>query len=256
MFSDDTIAGSWTALAERVERGGALARWGVTESALAGLTRLEDVLALVRRGADRAGADEVIGALVRLAAVDGGADDDALLVVVHLLSPMVMALCRQLGNLAPDIVPVIVNQLVGLIRSYPWRRRTRAFGANLRADTRRAVLDDLLPRDRRHPGCCEEVLDPHSPAWEALCGGTSGPGEEADLDVVDLLLWAIGHGVDADDVALLLATERGRARCPGRSQDGRIAAEQGVGLRTLYQRRQRTLAALRDAAHDYLAAIA
>jgi len=257
MFYDDTLAGSWSALVDRVDGGAVLPRWAAAEPALAGVSRMEVLAGLVRVGADPARADGVIGALVRLAAADGGRDDDALLVLLHLLSDMVLALAARLADLTPDVLGVIVGELACQIRAYPWRRRSRAWAANLRAETRRAVLAEFRPWARRHPECAEQPWNPLSADWAATPPGGSvpGPGEGGDLDVVDLLQWAVRRGVDADDVALLIATERGRDEGAG-SQDRRVAAEQGVALRTFYRRRERTLTALRDVARDYLAAVA
>jgi hypothetical protein len=94
-------------------------------------------------GSDRT--DAILAALVRLAAVDGGRDDDALLLTLHLLSGMVWATVAELRDLSPDIVAVVVGELACQIRRYPWRRRPRAVAANLRAETRRAVLAEFRP---------------------------------------------------------------------------------------------------------------
>ena len=79
--------------------------------------------------------------------------------------------------------------------------------------------------------------------------------EEDDLDVVDLLQWAVRSGVDAEDVALLIATECSRDRHHRRA-DQEVATAHGITTRTLYRRRNRTLTALRGMAAQYLAAVA
>ena len=86
MFHDPTIVGSWPALAARLDDESLLARWAAAEPALAGLTTVADLLAVWTEdgGYDRTNA--VLAALVRLAAVDGGRDDVALLLTLHLLS--------------------------------------------------------------------------------------------------------------------------------------------------------------------------
>ena len=252
VFHDDTIAGSWPALVARLDGpGGRLAQWRAAEPALADVGRADGQFDL--QGYERDRADAVLGALVRLAAADGGDDQDALVLLLHLLSGMVWSLARQLADLSPDIVTVIISELTCQIRSYPWRRRTRAWAANLQADTRRAVLADLKPRHRYHPGWGEVLTaDGETPASG---GVVAGPGEDGDLDLGDLLQWALRAGVDPDDVALLVAIENGRDR-HARRADQRVAAEQGVALRTLYRRRERALTALRVVAREYLAAVA
>jgi hypothetical protein len=259
MFRNATFAGDWTVLVDRLDRDSTLARWGRSESALTCLDSVEDVRAVLRRGADRVRADAVVGALVRLAADAGARDDDALLLLLHLLSSGVLSVSRQLQDLTPNIVATVTNELACQIRAYPVKHRSRAWAANLLAETRRAVLSEFRPGVRPHrPGAGELLLAPFSPAWEDTPLGRvlPGPGEDEDLDLVDLLRWAVRAGVDIDGVALLIATERCRARNPWASQDANVAAQHGIALRTLYRRRERTLTALRKVARDYLAAVA
>ena len=78
---------------------------------------------------------------------------------------------------------------------------------------------------------------------------------EEDLDVVDVLMWAVRDGVAADDISLLAATEAARAT-GRRAADQSVADEFGVGIRTLYRRNNRTLSALRRCGADYLSAVA
>src|SRR4051794_4538314 len=133
MFYDPTIVGTWPALAARLNDDAILARWAAAEPALSGLTTLADLLAdWSLDGADDR-RDVVLAALVRLAAVDGGRDDDALLLTLHLLSGLTWTMVAQLRDLSPDIVAVVVGELARQIRCYPWRRRPRAVAANLRA---------------------------------------------------------------------------------------------------------------------------
>lgn len=68
-------------------------------------------------------------ALVRVAAVDGMNDPDAATVLVHLLEAGVRRLVRQISELSSDAVPLVLGELTVRIRSFPWRRRTRAHAA-------------------------------------------------------------------------------------------------------------------------------
>ena len=252
MFHDPTIVGSWSALAARLDDEDVLARWAAVEPDLAGLTTVTDLLAVWTEdgGYDRTNA--VLAALVRLAAVDGGRDDDALLLTLQLLSGLVWTMVAHLEDLTPDIVVVVAGELACRIRRYPWQRRPRAIAANLRAETRRAVLAELRPGSRCHLDRVEVLT----------CGGdvariaSAAISDEAeDVDVADLLRWAVRSGVDASDVALLIATECGRY-LRQRSADRQVAAAHGITTRTLYRRRHRTLTALRRVAPQYLAAVA
>ena len=85
----------------------------------------------------------------------------------------------------------------------------------------------------------------------------AGDDADLDLDVVDLLLWSVPAGVDADGIRLLVATEQARAEAGCWQRDAkRVARDHGLCERTLYRRRERTLTAVRSAAGDYLAAVA
>jgi hypothetical protein len=250
MFHDPTIVGSWPALAARMDDDAVLARWAESEPDLAGVTTVAELLAIWSEdgGSDRAG---VLAALVRLAAADGGSDDDALLLTLHLLSGLVWTMAAQLQDLSPDIVAVVVGELACQIRRYPWRRRSGAVAANLRAETRRAVLAELRPRVRRHPNWGEFLTLDGDVTRLASATAT----DQEDVDVVDLLQWAVRSGVDSADVALLIATECARD-LPERTADQRVAAAHGITTRTLYRRRHRALTALRTVAPQYLAAVA
>jgi hypothetical protein len=258
MFHDDSIAGSWQALVQRIDTTDALVRWAVPDERLAGLHYVaSDLLPALVRGADRARADDILGALVGRAAVDGGADNDALLLTLHVLSDWVYPLADQLGDLAPGMVGVIVSELTCQIRSYRWRQRRRAVAAGLRWDTRRAVLAQFRPSAPRHRYRAERVLDPGSSEWEVTMRGSALTAtDDEDVDLVDLLSWAARLGVDERDIALLVRTEQARADATLRAPDDVVAAEFGLPRRTFFRHRARALAAVRAASRDYLAAVA
>jgi hypothetical protein len=252
MFYDPTIVGSWPELAARLDDDAVLACWAKAEPDLAGLSSVAELLAVWSEDGGRDHTDAVLAALVRLAAVDGGHDDDALLLTLHLLSGLVWTTAAQLKDLSPDIVAVVVGELACQIRRYPWRRRPRAVAANLGAETRRAVLGELRPRSRRHPGR-GEFLTVDGDVTRLV--RATAREEAEDVDIVDLLRWAVRSGVDSADVALLVATEC-RRDLHERSPDRHVAAAHGITTRTLYRRRHRTLTALRNIAPQYLAAVA
>lgn len=249
MFHDATVVGSWPSLTQRLGQTDTVGRWAAAAPELAGLATVEDLLAA---WSDPGRTDTVLYALVRLSAVDGGHDDDALLLTLHLLSGVVWKLVGQLRDLSPDIEAIVLGELTCQLRSYPWRRRTRAVITNLTAETRRGVLADLCPTDRYHPDRVEAVTVSGDVPLVAV---RQHPGDEEDLDVVDLLLWAVRHGIDADDVALLVAIESARDHGHKRADDA-VAVSHGINTRTLYRRRERTLRALRELAPVYLQAVA
>ena len=213
-----------------------LARWATGEPELAGLTSVAELLAVWFEdgGSDRTNA--LLATLVRLAAVDGGHDNDALLLTLHLLSGLVWATVAKLRDLSPDIVAVVVGELACQIGAIP--------GGGVRARSPRTwerrrdgrCSPSCGPRVRRHPDRGEFLT--HDGDVSRLAQATICDDGEDNLDVVDLLRWAVRSGVDAADVALLVATECGRDLCE-RGAALRVAAAHGITKRTLYRRRNR-----------------
>lgn len=255
-------------LAARLDERGALREWAGREPALSGAGSVEGLRVLTALGAERRAVDAILGALVRIAAADGGDDCDAVLVVTHLLADGVRRLARTLSDLGGDVMPVIIGELACQIRAFPWRRRDRAYAANLLLDTRAAVLVELLAAGRGHrSGVAVYPCDPGQWQWQsagplpdprAAIGEsrtTPATGAGGDVDLVDLLMWAVTHGIASRaDLALLVGLERNKVDGSGRRWE--VAAAWGINERTLRRRRDKTLAALRAAAPRYLAAVA
>ena len=260
MFDMDSYAGNWSELAARLDRSRTIASWSVTAPALAGLTGTAQLAQLTQRGCDPARADAILDALVRRAAGRDG-DDDALLVLLHLLANMVVALADDLADLSHDVLPIVINELTCQIRSADVDQPVRGWAVTLKWATRRAVLAEFRPGLRRnHPDAGERAVDAQDiNCWSRpRIGGApavNAPDLEEDLDVVDVLMWALRDGVAADDISLLAATETARAT-GRRAADQGVADEFGVGIRTLYRRNNRTLSALRRCGADYLSAVA
>ena len=167
MFNDPAIAGSWSALVDRLDRAGRPAAWATSTPPWPVCAASATYLPWSRSTSRRPGADEVIGALVRLAAADGADDPDALLVLLHLLSGGVHALAAKLAHLSDNILPIVVGELTCRIRRYPWQRRTRAYAKNLLLDTKQALL-----RGELRAGLPDQpivvLVDPHDPGFRRL----------------------------------------------------------------------------------------
>jgi len=258
VYRDHRLAGCWEDLLARLDRDATLAGWARLEPALADRVCLAEVAAELRRGADPHRADDILGALVRLAAADGHDDGDAVLLLLHLLSDGATALAARLPDVTGNVLALVVGELTAQIRAFPWRRRTRAYAANLLLDTKAALLRELLPhRTRARPLAREVLVDPTDRQQVAalLDGPYAGPGAGDDLDLTDLLVWAARTGVvDGSDAALLLEVERTREA--GGAAQVRVAGAWGISERTLRRRRDRTLAALQTARNGYLTACA
>jgi hypothetical protein len=247
VFHGSSPAGDWAALLERLDRTGAFPRWQGQEAALAAVPCLADLPSHTGRGAERAAADRIMGALVRIAAVDGRDDTDAALVLVHLLRNGIVAMAARLDLGYPThwTLSLVISELTCRIRSFPWRRRSRAHAANLLLETKRALLAErpVLGPDRR-PRVA--LWDPFYPGW--LTFEAAPPARD---DWADLLGWADQNNVAvADDMRMLLRLHQLAGY--GTNCRHRVAAEFGINERTLRRRRDRTLAALRYAAPRFL----
>jgi hypothetical protein len=248
MWLSALLGASWPELVDRLEGRGALARWQEAEPALLTAERLDDLPILTALGAEPVRSDAVIGALVRLAATDNGDDTDAAVVLLHLLRPGLSVLRgRLLSAGVLDADALVVGQAMIQLRSFPWMRRTRAHAANIVRDTGKALAREFAPAWGR-----EVPVDP-------LCYEFGTPGEvfsgiEPDeRDLAQLLAWAQQNGV-VDAQALQVLLDYVAHRCLGGSAHARVAAVHGMSVRTCKRRCATTLAALRSAAPDFLAA--
>jgi hypothetical protein len=258
MFYDNAIAGSWPSLAARLDADHTITRWGELEAALATVQTAAHLPELLARGTDPSRSDEILGALVRLAAADGHDDPDATLVVLHLLSDGALAIAHNLDDLSADILALVVGELTVQVRSFPWQRRTRAIAANLLLDTKAALWRELRPQRtptyRRGRDVLVNPLD-RQLVGRLLDDVVAGPGDTGELDLFDVCVWAERTGVaTAADLALLL--DVAHAREHGRDAQRRVASSWRIAERTLRRRRDRTLRALAAASDAYLAACA
>ena len=242
-------------------------RWLKAEPALSVVGSLDDLHAW--RGLSTDGA---LGALVRLAAWDGGDDELAAIAVVHQLHGGVRRLSCGLADLSDDIEGVVVGALWEKIRTFPWRRRTRAYAANLMLDTKAAVLALLQPgRTRRGPepvvfidtttSCLDAIADDRT----RLCSPDKAC-EEATTELVALLDWARAtRVVSGEDVLLLVEliqagyqvadreTPRTLRGVCSEAAVARVAEWRGVCAKTIVRHRNRVVSALREEAPRFLA---
>jgi hypothetical protein len=258
MFRDPSIAGDWPALVARLDAACVLVRWGAAEPVLAGVSGLAELPRCVAAGTDRDRADDVLGALVRLAAADGSDDPDAVLVLLHLLSDGAYAMAARLRDLSDDILTLVVGELTAQIRSFPWRRRTRAYAANLLLDTKAALWRELRPARTRAGSVGNDILVDPLDSWQVqqlLDRAVPGPGEP-EIRLVDVLVWAARRGIAPVEDLALLGELAQRHDQPAIASQKQLAQQRRINERTLRRRRDRTLAALQAARSDYLLAVA
>ncbi len=250
MFHGGSPVGDWSVLLERLDRTGAFGRWQAWAPELAEVPSLTALPSCTAVDTDRGATDRVLSALVRVAAVDGMADPDAALVLVHLLSDGIQSLASRLPHPLAEALALVAGELTCQIRSFPWRRRTRAHAANLLLDTKHALLGELpaLGPD----GARRDVpVDPFDPRWRSL----PAPAEvrdPQDVTLADLMRWAERNNIaDAADLRMLVALQQRTSYGTG-SRRHRIADELGMNERTVRRRRDQTLAALRAAGPRFL----
>ena len=253
MCPTDCFAVTWPDLVQRLRADGALTRWAWNDPELAEAGSIDELERIVHDRDRVERADVVLGALLRLAAVDGGNDPDAALLVVYLLDVGTRRLACALADLSGDIDAVIAGAVWVQIRTYPWRKRQRGHAKGVLLGARAAVLTDLCPSAMVGGERVVHVVDPV--LADTLAGlSTSAPGSatevtDAEQELDDVLGWAQQTGVLAtDDVAFLL--DVGRLTVPARA---RLARSQRVSERTLRRRCRRILATLRGARGAYLA---
>ncbi len=261
-MSDSQLLGDWSHLVAHLDQAKYPNRWSA-KAGLTGLTSISQLKDWTARGQPQQAADEVLGALVRMAALAGDGDPEATVVLLHLLRPGAYRIAEKLQHLVPDAFALVLGELAIQIRRFPIDRRTHAYAANLLMDTQMVVWRELRPyrTDLAHRRA-ELLVDPIDDARGAD-GNHAGPGlldaagrgpEHDDVDLVDMLLWARRTGaVEAEDLAVLVELEYAR-ETPGVSAQQHVAAAHGWTVRTVQRRRDRALAALRACSTNYLAA--
>jgi DNA-directed RNA polymerase specialized sigma24 family protein len=176
------------------------------------------LIAFLRGSAPAAAKDELLVALVRIAA------DEPLAarVVLEAIVPGMARLAERIIFDARDrdeLWALLLGHAWQLIRRYPLARRPRRIAANLLLDTRRAALADLA----------EERRERREPTRRCSCAAaSSGGGVEA------LLRRTVAAGaLSGQEAELILET-----RIDGVSL-ARLAAESGIPYHTLNVRRLR-----------------
>lgn len=257
MSPSDFLGEPWGDLCARLTGERRLGQWAQREPALLGLADLDALAQAVHSRCDLDYTDEVFAALLRLAAADNGDDQDAGLVVAHLMHNAARAIAVSLRDLSKDIDAVVAAELWMQIRSYRWQHRRRGHALGLKQDTRAAVVRELCPPRTedgsrrivpRDPEVLSWVSDLHTTAELDGDPAGSASGTDVEDELLDVLSWAQGSGVlTGEDVQLLLEFEL--AALPERHA---LAHARGVGEQTLRRRCRKAKARLHDARLVYL----
>ena len=252
-------------LAERV-RGDTWRAWVEVEPSLGRLNSWPELREL--RGTE---ADQLLGALIRLAAKDGGDDELAARAVAHQVNTEIVGVAIEFSDLGPEVDQVVMASLWLEIRTFPWRRRTRAYATSLRYNTRQSALDYLLQpaADRRRLVSCDPVELIRGTAATAHPEHEISADDAARGELVDYLRWCLEDGlITRDDAKFMLELieagwqtldsgvlriRRGSCSLPAVRL---VAADRGVSPKTIIRARNRILALLRAASSDYLLEVA
>jgi hypothetical protein len=228
--------GDWSSLAARLERSGVWAAWLGREPVLRSVGQLVDLPAHTLR-CSPASANEVLVALARLAARDGGDDPRAAVVLVHALAPGVRRLAGSWPGEAGDRLALVVGELIIQLRRRP---STRGLSGSVAVSLLRSTRRELgreLPRRGADGSRVEVPVPADHPVWDR-----GGPVAAPEVDLAGLLRWAVDSGVATpDEVDLLVTTARPGGRL-------RAAAALGITERTVRRRRDSTLTRLRVSA--------
>ena len=255
MSPTDYLGATWADLAARLDAGQALARWGLAEPALADLAGLDELAAIVHGGRQLERTDRIFAALLRAAAADGGGDQEAGLVIAHLLGNGTRRMAIGLRDLSADIDALIASALWVEIRAFRWQHRERGYAKGL-LDTRTAVLRDLCPERTADGARVVSLLSPGmiTALADEVLDGSSGPQGldprpvDAEQELLHVLTWARRSGVlAAEDIALLVELE-----LAGVDHRRACAAARGVHERTLRRRCNRAKTRLHEARLAYL----
>ena len=250
---------------DELVQGSVWLRWTVNEPALAELDKPSDLRAL--RGPQ---ADQLLGALVRLAAHDGGDDELAARAVAHQLGGEAARIARGLRDLGPEIDHVVLASLWMEIRTFPWRRRARAYATSLSRATQRSALRHMLPppadRKRLVLKPPDDFAERPMTSSELSEGATA---EQSRAELVGYLDWCAHSGrISYEDATLMLelvaagwqtagagVLKLKRGVCSLHAVQV-VADRRGLCAKTIIRERDRVLARLKEAAVDYIHEVA
>lgn len=216
--------------------------------------------------------DQALGALLWLAATDGGDDQLAAVAVLHQLGGSVRVIARHFWHAAEgEAEGIVAGAMWEQIRVYDWRARTGRHAQAIHHATRKSVRSVLLRDDSRWQSRGVIPLSPQSWVFEAITRAWDNECGLLDLgaqDQVDILLrWSVRRGVLDDAEAALLGelmdadranpriTKWMRGACSVSAVE-RAAGARGVCAKSVVRARDRAIAKLRRAAPTFMEEVA
>ncbi|SED74728.1 hypothetical protein [Jiangella alba] len=233
--SDDSLIGQlnaeWLRLCAAPASDSAVARWR-----LAGVRSLGDLEAAVRRDAD--------GVLLPLLRLGQGGDQLALRSVFQLmLGKAVRIAATHAGrDSRANLEQAAVTALWTVIAGYPVERRPVKVAANIAMDTLRLTVNELAHQRHETPSSHENL---HSAEGDPAPSDRARVGGPADLELLDLLAWAVGNGtVSREDATLLVDIY---APGPGQAGGSAAAGRHGISWAAARQRASRATRRIAEA---------
>ncbi|HVM52043.1 MAG TPA: hypothetical protein VM262_02490 [Acidimicrobiales bacterium] len=223
----DALDRNWTILVRSPEAAAALDRWSATPELAA-----PDLDTLVARiwAASKAEADRACVALAERAPTEA----TAARVLLQVLRPGLRNLGRRLafGGSFDDVDHDLLAVAWERIRTYRIERRPAVVAGNILLDVRKAYVRSVLARQRLIPlEDLPETRWPAAPSAEHEALDAHGPSLRR---AHARLIAAVARGA----ISPLSATVVWRTRVQ-QDDDAEVAADLGVGVRTLQRRRQR-----------------
>ena len=242
-------------------------QWCCAEPDLAAFASLKAVRSLRGESEDRA-----LGALLRLAAKEGGDDQLAAVAVLHQLGGSVRTIARHFWHVAEgDAEGIVAGAMWEQIRAYDCGAHAHHHAAAIHHATRKAVRSLLLRDDSRWQSRGVVPLNPQSLVFDSVVDGPDDTKCLLELGSSDqfevLLVWSIRRGVvDRDEahlLELLVEADREnpeirrwlRGACSVAAVE-RVASERGVCTKSVTRARDRVIAKLREAVPRFLDEVA
>ena len=236
--------------------------WARDDERLTPVADLGSLRPWLKRARER-DADEVLQALAKRAAIDGGDDRAAAATLAWALLPGACLLAHRLRTLSERIDEVVAAQLWLEIRGFGWERLTRV-AANILMNTRTGVLMecDAASQLQRQDPTWHRIyqLEPDASFWGELRATPAHPEPTAAEELLDLLSWACENEVISEQdrsllLSLVAAADRSEATTYQRGRGGllsnelseQVAKEYGIAPVTVRRRAGRTIEALSQA---------
>ncbi|SDS69193.1 hypothetical protein [Jiangella sp. DSM 45060] len=233
--SDDSLIGQlnaeWLRLCADPASDAAVARWR-----LVGLRSLGDLEAAVRRDAD--------GVLMPLLRLGRRGDQLALRSVFQLmLGKAVRIAATHAGrDTRANLEQAAVTALWTVVAGYPVERRPVKVAANIAMDTLRLTVNELAHQRHETPSSPEYL---HPAEGGGAASDRARAGGPADLELLDLLAWAVGNGtVSREDATLLVDIY---APAPGQAGGSAAADRHGISWAAARQRASRATRRIAEA---------